>query len=309
MARRTGVDYDTAWARKYPARLARALLLDGITRPAIHALAAPHVEGLDRIESLSAPAIFAVNHNSHIDTPLVMTSLPGRFRHRTAVAAGADYFFDTRAKGAVWALSINAIPIERVRVSPQSTRLATDLLREKWSLIIFPEGGRSPDGWGQAHRAGAGYLSVRTGIPVVPVHLDGTRRILRKGGKGIRPSSTRVSFGHPLRPAQDEDARTLATRIERAIAVLADEQAHGWWVARRRAADGATPVLTGPTMPTWRRAWTLGEGRRRTAGRRRWPTAERGTLPDQYRGGTPWQWRLLRTRTFNGEGAPGTRAE
>lgn len=268
--RRTGVDYNTAWARKYPARLARALILDGVTRPLIHALAAPQVEGLDRIETVVAPVIFAVNHNSHIDTPLVMTSLPERFRHRTAVAAGADYFFDRRSKAAVWALSINAIPIERVRVSPQSTRLAADLLRDKWSLIIFPEGGRSPDGWGQTHRAGAGYLSARTGIPVVPVHLEGTRRILKKGGKGIRPSSTRVTFGTPLRPAEGEDARALAARIEAAIAVLADEQAHGWWAARRRAATGATPVLTGPEGPTWRRSWTLGEGRR-TRQPHRWP--------------------------------------
>lgn len=269
--RRTGVDYDTAWARTYPARLARALILDGISRPVVHALAAPQVDGLDRIESLAGPVIFAVNHNSHIDTPLVMTSLPARFRHRTAVAAGADYFFDKRSKGALWALSINAVPIERVRVSPQSTRLAAALLRDGWSLIIFPEGGRSPDGWGQAHRAGAGYLSVRTGIPVVPVHLEGTRRILKKGGKGIRPSSTRVTFGHPLAPAGDEDARALAARIEQAIAVLADEQAHGWWAARRRAATGTTPVLTGPTGPSWRRTWALREGRRRTTRQHRWP--------------------------------------
>lgn len=271
--RRTGVDYDTAWARRYPARLARALILDGVTRPVVRALAAPEVEGLDRIESLAAPAIFAVNHNSHVDTPLVMTSLPDRFRHRTAVAAGADYFFDKRSKAAVWALSINAIPIERVRVSPQSTRLANALLRDGWSLIIFPEGGRSPDGWGQAHRAGAGYLSVRTGMPVVPVHLEGTRRISKKGAKGVRPSSTRVTFGHPLRPAEGEDARTVAARIERAIAVLADEQAHGWWAARRRAAGDATPALTGPVGPSWRRTWALGEGRRPTTTERRWPPA------------------------------------
>ena len=266
------MDYDTAWARKYPARLARAIILDGVTRPLVHAIAAPEIEGLDRLDSLVAPVIFAVNHNSHVDTPLVMTSLPERFRHRTAVAAGADYFFDKRAKAAVWALSINAIPIERIRVSPQSTRLASGLLRDGWSLIIFPEGGRSPDGWGQTHRAGAGYLAVRTGIPVVPVHLEGTRRILKKGGTGIRPSSTRVTFGCPLRPKEGEDARGFATRIEKAIAVLADEQAHGWWAARQRSAAGDTPLLTGPSGPSWRRTWALAEGRR-VRKPHRWPPA------------------------------------
>ncbi|MDP9388130.1 MAG: 1-acyl-sn-glycerol-3-phosphate acyltransferase, partial [Actinomycetota bacterium] len=232
--RRTGVDYDTAWARRYPVRLARALVLDVVTRPVVHALASPDVDGLDRLDALAAPAIFAPNHASHVDTPLVLTCLPERFRHRTVVAAAADHFFDKRWKGGVWAVSINAIPVERARVSPQSTRLAAGLLRDGWSLVIFPEGGRSPDGWGRAHRAGAAYLALRTGAPVVPVHLYGTRHILKKGGKGLRPSATQVTFGHPMRPAEGEAAQDFAARVEREIAVLADERASGFWEARRR---------------------------------------------------------------------------
>ena len=269
--RKTGVHYDTRWARRYPARLARALLLDGVTRPVIRGLASPLVEGLDRVESLEAPAIFAANHNSHVDTPLVLTSLPERFRHRTAVAAGADYFFDKRWKGAVWALAINAIPVERVRVSPQSTKLAVSLIERGWSLVIFPEGGRSPDGWGQSHRAGAAYLAVRTGRPVVPVHLSGTRRILKKGAKGVRPSETEVTFGRPLYAEEGESAHDFAVRIERQIAVLADERASGLWTSRLRAAAGATPALTGPPVTGWRRAWALEENRRRAGEEKAWP--------------------------------------
>ena len=271
MEKRTGVDYDTAWARRYPARLARALVLDGVTRPFISALASPHVDGLDRIESLAAPAVFAANHSSHVDTPLVLTSLPERFRHRTAVAAAADHFFDKRWKGGLWALSINAIPIERARVSPQSTKTATALLRAGWSLVIFPEGGRSPDGWGQSHRAGAAYLAVRTGAPVVPVHLRGTRRVLKKGGKGVRPAHTEVTFGRPLWPTHSESAHAFAARIEQAIAVLADERDHGLWTSRQRAAAGVTPALTGPEAVGWRRTWALDENRRRTGTAKPWP--------------------------------------
>jgi len=64
----------------------------------------------------------------------------------------------------------------------------------------LPEGGRSPDGWAQTFRGGAAYLSVRTGCPVVPVHLDGTRHILPKGGRGVRRTRTTITFGTPLRP-------------------------------------------------------------------------------------------------------------
>jgi 1-acyl-sn-glycerol-3-phosphate acyltransferase len=269
--RRTGVDFDTSWARRYPSRIARAVVLDNVTRPLMRVVAAPAVDGLDRIEHLDGPLIFAANHASHVDTPLLLTTLPSRFRHRTVVAAGADYFFDKRWKGTMWAFLINAIPIERLRVNRRSADLAASLISEGWSLIIFPEGGRSPDGWGQPHRAGAAYLSVRCGVPVVPVHLEGTRRILQKGKGRIRPASTHVTFGAPLVATEGEDPRELALRVERAVSVLADEQTSGWWAARLRAAAGHTPDPTGPAGAAWRRTWALPERRRRPTGTRRWP--------------------------------------
>ena len=266
--RRTGVDYDTSWARRYSTRLARAVVLDGVTRPLVRVIASPRVHGLDRLEGVHGPVVFAANHASHVDTPLLLTVLPDRFRHRTVVAAGADYFFDRRWKAALWSFAINAVPIERTRVSPQSTRLAAEVLDGGWSLVVFPEGGRSPDGWAQPHRPGASWLALRAQVPVVPVHLEGTRRILRKGGGRLRPSTTAVTFGSALRAEDGDDARSFAARIEQAVAVLADEQANGFWVARRRAAAGSTPPLTGPAAGgTWRRAWARGPGRRQQGSR------------------------------------------
>jgi 1-acyl-sn-glycerol-3-phosphate acyltransferase len=268
--RELGVDYDTDWARRYGARLARVVVVEALTRPMARVLASPRVDGLDRIASVDEPVIFAANHASHIDTPLLLTLLPERWRHKTVVAAGADYFFDKRWKAHWFAFSINAIPIERTRVSRRSADLAASLLQEGWSLIIFPEGGRSPDGWGQPHRAGAAWLSVRTGRPVVPIYVEGTRRILAKGSGGLRPGRTHVTFGSALRPGQGEDARDLAARVEHAVAALADEQLTDWWTARRRTASRTTPGLTGPDAGAWRRAWALGapRGRRRA---RTWP--------------------------------------
>ncbi|MDP9442348.1 MAG: 1-acyl-sn-glycerol-3-phosphate acyltransferase, partial [Actinomycetota bacterium] len=204
---RTGTAFATDWARRYPSRLARAVVLDTVGKGVVQVLAAPEVSGRDRLVGVEGPVIFAANHASHVDTPLLLTALPDRFRHKTVVAAGADHFFDKRWKGFLWAFSINAIPIERMRVSPRSTRLANQMLSDGWSLLIFPEGGRSPHGWAQGHRAGAAYLALRSGRPIVPVHLEGTRRILRKGTGRITPSTTSVTFGRPLTPAAGEDAR------------------------------------------------------------------------------------------------------
>ncbi|MCU4184568.1 1-acyl-sn-glycerol-3-phosphate acyltransferase [Acidiferrimicrobium sp. IK] len=269
-----GVDYDTDWARRYPARVARLLLTEVVATPAMAALADPQVAGLDRIAHLDGPVVFAANHASHIDTPLLLSVLPEPWRHRTVVAGAADYFFDTKLKAAAFALSINAIPIERLRVSRTSANRAAGLLQDGWSLLIFPEGGRSPDGWGQPHKAGPAWMAVRTGRPIVPIHIEGTRNILPRHSGRIRPGTTHISFGRPIRPVEGDDPREVAARLEAAISALADEHTTDWWTARKRAAAGTSPELTGPGgAGAWRRTWALGErGRRsrRPAGGR-WP--------------------------------------
>ncbi|MFP3902193.1 MAG: lysophospholipid acyltransferase family protein [Acidimicrobiia bacterium] len=272
--RRYGADFDTDWARRYPARLARAALVEAAVRPAVAALARPERRGLDRLDRLAdrgGPAIFAANHHSHIDTPLLITSIPEPWRHALFVGAAADYFFRGPVSSAVSALVIGAVPIERSRVQRRSADRAAGLIDAGWSMLIFPEGGRSPDGWGQPFRGGAAYLAVRCGVPVVPVHVHGTGRILRKGRKMPSPGTARVTFGAPLEPG-DLDTRRFAVAIEGAVASLADEATTDWWSARRRSHAGATPPLVGPDAPAWRRAWALGgPDRRRTRQRRPWP--------------------------------------
>ena len=272
---RSGSDYDTEWARRYPARVARAALVEAVARPAVQALARPQLHGLDRLDPLveaGDPVIFAANHHSHVDTPLLACSVPEPWRHRLFVAAAADYFFRTRVTSVLSALVIGAIPIDRSRVSRRSADRAAGLIEDGWSMLIFPEGGRSPDGWGQPFRGGAAYLALRCGVAVVPVHLQGTGRILRKGRKLPTPATARVTFGAPLTPADGDDARRFGATLERAVAALADEATTDWWQARRRAHAGDSPALTGPDAPAWRRAWALGDpDRRRTRQRRRWP--------------------------------------
>jgi 1-acyl-sn-glycerol-3-phosphate acyltransferase len=279
--RHTGIDYETEWARSFPARVARLLLLEGLLRPTMQVLASPDCRGIDRLHDLAdadpiQPVIFAANHHSHVDTPLLLSSIPEPWRHRMFVAAAADYFFKTRVTSTASALALNAIPIERTRVSRRSATDAAELIDDGWSLLIYPEGGRSPDGWGQPFRGGAAYLALRCNVPVVPVHLEGTGRILRKGSKRISRSATRITFGSPLWPDRDagDDSRRMAARIERAVAALADEASTDWYTARLRAHREATPALSGPDAPSpWRRAWALGDRgpKRLRATKRRWP--------------------------------------
>ncbi len=186
-------------------------------------------------------------------------AVPFTWRKRLVVAAAADYFFDKRWKATVSALSLNAIPIDRESTGRKSADMIRELVEDGWSLVIYPEGGRSPDGWGQDFKAGAAYLSSRTGAPVVPVFLDGTGSIFGKGMKRPKPGRTRVVFGAPLHPIEGESTRRFNGRIQAAVTMLADEATTDYWTARRRAADGTSPTLGGPDYTGWRRQWDLAD--------------------------------------------------
>ena len=235
--RKVGLDYDHEWSRRYPVRLARAVVMDNVTRPTARLLAPATVRGLEHLQHVEGPVIFAANHASHIDTPLLLTTLPLEFRHRTVVAAASDYFFDRTWKSVLWSFALAAIPIERSKVNRKSADTAAELVEDGWSLVIFPEGGRSPDGWTQPFRGGAAYLARRTGRPVVPVYLHGTRHVLPKtaeagarapGGSGtearrggrLRRSPIAVLFGAPMTPDEGENAHRFSDRVEAAVATL-----------------------------------------------------------------------------------------
>jgi 1-acyl-sn-glycerol-3-phosphate acyltransferase len=268
---RLGDAYDTDWARHPVARWTRLAAMGSVGRAVAEVTCRPEVRNADRIEALDAPAIFVANHHSHLDTTLLLTTLPRPWRHELVVAAAADYFFDSAPKAALAAWAYGAVPMERRKVSRRSADRAADLLGDGWSLLIFPEGGRSPDGWGQEHKGGAAYLGVRCGVPIVPVHLDGTGRVLPKGAGRPEPARVTINIGAPLRAEEGEDARALAVRVEAAIAALADETSTDWWSARRRAHAAGTPSLKGPEQDTWRRDWSSPDRRPRRDGPRRWP--------------------------------------
>ena len=136
-------------------------------------------------------------------------------------------------------MTLNALPIDREVTGRKSSDLIRGLIDDGWSLVIYPEGGRSPDGWGQEFKGGAAYLSGRTGAPVVPVFIDGTGAIFGKGMKRPKPGKTKVVFGAPLLAARGRDHPAV-------------QRAHrgGGHRARRRDADR---LLDG-TPPRRRRA-------------------------------------------------------
>ena len=249
-----GANFKTSWSRRHSARLVRSLITDFVTRPAIKVLACPEVTGLDRIAHITTPVIFAANHASHLDTPLLLANLPERFRHKTAVGAGADYFYDKAWKAYTWTFLLAAIPIERNKVSRRSNDLALSVLTDGWSLILFPEGGRTPDGFAREFKGGVAHLATRTNTPVVPVYLGGTFEIYGKGAASFHRGPTVVNFGQPLSP-ENKDARSFVKEIEAAVTQLANEVHGNYWTALQRANSKDATVQETRQKDGWIAQW------------------------------------------------------
>ena len=117
------------------------MVLDDVTRPVLRVALSPRVIGLEHLDPIEGPMILAANHASHLDTALLLSGLPSWLRHRTLVAAAADYFFDRRWKAALWSFGLGAIPMERTKVNRRSADLAAWLVERGLEPDHLPRGG------------------------------------------------------------------------------------------------------------------------------------------------------------------------
>jgi len=225
---RLGLDYPTAWGRIFVTRQVRNLLHVFFMVPYARYLSTLEVRGLEHLTG-AGPFVFVANHTSNLDTPIVLSALPGDIRRRTVVAAAMDNFFMQSGKAFRTVLMFNAIPIDRHRVNRRSAQQALELVDKKWNLLIYPEGGRTPTGELQEFKGGAAYLAERSKAIVIPtyIHEAGWLQASKwaKAPKFVNaPYEKRhhviVTFGESMTCAPDENIRRFSTRIEDAVIAL-----------------------------------------------------------------------------------------
>jgi len=219
------------WTRSWWARGFRRLHLPLWVLPLARAFAWMTIEGREHLENLEGPVIFASNHQSFMDGPVIMAALPRRWRYTVAPAMGkemfAAHFFPAEHGRAAWftnslnyylaVLFFNAFPLpQREAGARQTLRYIGELLAEGTSVLIFPEGRRSTTGDIDRFRPGIGMIGSRLGVPIVPVRLDGVHNVLQVGWVMARPGRVRVAFGAPLRLV-GEDYEALAKEVEAAV--------------------------------------------------------------------------------------------
>lgn len=223
-----------AWNQTRPVRWIRNACLLTWILPLARVFAWVNGRGRSHLDGLPGPVIFASNHQSHLDTPVILSALPARWRYRLATAMAKEFFkahfFPDQFSRPQWVTNslnyylstffFNAFPLpQREAGARQTLRYVGELLSSGTSVLIFPEGSRTEAGEVKPFRAGIGMMAARLGVPVVPVRLRDVDRVLHHTWKVPRPGRVTVTFGAPLR-LQGDDYAALARRVEEAVRSL-----------------------------------------------------------------------------------------
>jgi 1-acyl-sn-glycerol-3-phosphate acyltransferase len=209
------------------ARLWSWLILDTVLCPV-------RVIGMERIDT-SRPHVYAANHLSALDIPVLYTRLPFQFR----IIAKRELF---RYPFMGWHLRRSgqlAIDLDNPRASVHSLKKGVQSLLEGMPLVIFPEGGRSPNGQVQPFMNGAFYLAIKAQVHIVPMAVVGTYEVLPMNHFHVKPGPIELLVGEPISVAglSLQDVPALGNRVQKAVEDLYYSRSQ---VADPRTAAAAT---------------------------------------------------------------------
>ncbi len=165
----------------------------------------------------SGPAVYAANHQSAMDIPVLYTNLPTQFR----IVAKIELF---RYPFMGWHLSRSGqIPVDEknVRANLKTLQRGVETLKHGMPLVVFPEGGRTPDGEIKGFMSGAFYMAIKAGVPVVPVAIVGTFEVLRMWSYIIRPGKLQLMIGQPI-PTEGYTTKDMAAFSQKVRASIED---------------------------------------------------------------------------------------
>jgi 1-acyl-sn-glycerol-3-phosphate acyltransferase len=196
-------------------------LLRGIMRVLVATILGDrvHVEGLDNVPRRGG-ALLVGNHVGAIDPPLTGALLSRLDVHYMAKSepferAGVRWLFR----------GFNAFPVVRGSADRAALRHTLDLLQAGHIVLVYPEGSRSPDGRLRDPQAGVGFLARHGGVPVIPVAVWGTEKVIPRGTTRIHRADVHVHYGPPVAlPTGGATARgsnrTVAADIMAAISTM-----------------------------------------------------------------------------------------
>ena len=179
----------------------------------------------------TGPYIIAPVHRSNIDTPLSAFVTRRRVRFM-----GKDSLWKQKHVGAFLSL-LGGFPVTRGAADVEALKRCVAVLDAGEPLVMFPEGTRQSGATLHPLFEGPAYVALKRGVPIVPVGIGGTERVMRKGSKMIWPHKCHVSIGAPIAVEHGGIGRVDRERMTQITAELASRLQTVFDDARRRAGD------------------------------------------------------------------------
>jgi len=168
----------------------------------------------------NGPAIIIANHNSHIDTLLLMSLFPVGMINKIHPVAAADYFCNTKFKSFFFKTLIGIIPIERKITKENIKTLFNgiyDALDNKEIIIIYPEGTRGDDNKIGSFKTGIAHIAKqKPDTPIIPIYINGPDKILPKVDSLIVPFISDVYIGEQI-TYDNKSAQDFTAEIQQAV--------------------------------------------------------------------------------------------
>ena len=198
-----------------------------IIKPYIYLILGVNVKGAENLPKVSKqPSIIVANHNSHVDTLLLMSLFSPSQILKIHPVAAADYFCNTKLKSFLFKTLIGLIPIKRKigkTTKEELFREINDALRSGETIIIYPEGTRGNDNSIQSFKSGVSHIAaMNPDIPVIPIYINGPDRILPKGAFLWVPFIADVYISEPIK-YDGTPTRVFTERIKAAVEALKEE--------------------------------------------------------------------------------------
>lgn len=222
------------WSRHWWARAWRRVSWPLWLGPLARVFLWVRVRGLENLQSLPGPVLFASNHQSFLDTAAIYLALPAPWRYRLAPAMRKEFFdahFRPQGYGLarrfrkslayyLACLAVNAYPLPRQEAgAKESLRYAGELAAAGYSTLIFPEGEHVQSEDLAPFQPGVGMMASKLKLPVVPVRLWGVNEVLHPSWKMARPGRVTVCFGPPV-VASGDDYPAIARQVREAVQAL-----------------------------------------------------------------------------------------
>ena len=235
-AHETAVSYEyPEWAQRFPATWIRFVVFYLVILPLTRLMSRAKVIGKERLKGVRGPVLFIANHITMVDAAVILLALPIRFQSKLAIAmegevlrgwrhphARTGWFrrFISFAQYVLVVSLFNVFPLPQKSGFRRSFAFAGETMDRGYSVLVFPEGARTPDGEMKPFMEGIGLLAQRLNVPIVPARVDGLYELKKRREHFARRGQITVSIGEPVRFSGEEEASTITTELQRRVASL-----------------------------------------------------------------------------------------